>query len=66
MKNNKRKVTVHRVYSEALVIGLGIGGAALALDRLVGDAGWLTRIASLLLVGGLLCLVQYVLTRTRQ
>lgn len=66
MKNSKRKLTVQRIYFEALVIGLSIGGAALALDRLVGDAGWLTRVASLLLAGGLLCLVQYVLTRTRQ
>lgn len=65
MKNNKRKIAVRRIYLEALVIGLSIGGSALALDRLVGDASLLVRVVSLILVGGLLCLVQYWLTRTR-
>jgi hypothetical protein len=66
MKNSKRKIAVRRIYLEALVIGLSIGGSALVLDRLVGDASLLVRVASLILVGGLLCLVQYWLTRTRR
>jgi hypothetical protein len=66
MKNSKRKIAVRRIYLEALVIGLSIGGSALVLDRLVGDASLLVRVVSLIVVGGLLCLVQYGLTRTRR
>jgi putative flippase GtrA len=64
VKKQRREDFTRRFYFEAVVIGLGIGVAALSLDQLVGEAGWFVRVASLLIVGGLLCLVQYGLKRT--
>jgi hypothetical protein len=61
----QRKNLTQRIYLEAVVIGVGIGAAALTLDQLVGDASWPMRGASLLFVGGLICLVQYGLKRAR-
>lgn len=50
---------LERVYVEAILIGLCIGLAALALDTWVGDRSWRMRIAGLVVVGGLLCALQY-------
>jgi putative flippase GtrA len=65
LKKQRREDFTRRIYFEAVVIGLGVGAAALSLDHLVGEADWLVRVASLLIVGALLCLVQYGLKRTR-
>lgn len=65
MKNNKGGL-LERVYFEAIIMGLCVGLAALLLDRLVGEAGWPPRLLLLLLVGGALCLVQYVIVRGRR
>jgi hypothetical protein len=63
VKSSKPGRILERAYIEALVVGLCIGLAALLIDEWVGDAGWLTRIVALLVVGGLLCLVQFGITR---
>lgn len=52
---------MNRLSIDALIMGLAIGLAAILLDAWVGTAGWLARIAALLLVGSLLCGVQYLL-----
>jgi hypothetical protein len=65
LKKQRREAFTRRIYFEAVVIGLGVGTAALSLEQLVGEANWLVRVTSLLIVGGLLCLVQYGLKRTR-
>lgn len=65
MKKQRREDFARRIYFEAVVIGVGVGAAALSLDQLVGEADWLIRVVSLLIIGGLLCLVQYGLKRTR-
>jgi hypothetical protein len=54
---------VQRIYIEAILMGLCIGLAALALNHWVGDGGWRLRIAALALVGGGLCLLQYLIAR---
>jgi hypothetical protein len=63
VKTPKRGALVERVYLEAVLMGLCIGLAALALNRWMGEGGWSLRIAALLLVGGGLCLLQYWLAR---
>jgi hypothetical protein len=63
VKSSKPGRLLERAYIEAFVVGLCIGLAALLIDRWVGDAGWPTRIATLTAVGGLLCLVQFGITR---
>jgi hypothetical protein len=54
-----------RIYIEALIMGLCIGLAALLLNWWVGDASWRPRALALLVVGGLLCVIQYGLARAR-
>lgn len=63
MKSSKPGRLLERAYIEAFVVGLCIGLTALALDRWVGEAGWPTRIVTLIAVGGLLCLLQFGITR---
>lgn len=63
MKSSKRGRLLERTYIEALIVGLCIGLAALALDSWVGGASWPWRIVTLTAVGGLLCLVQFGITR---
>lgn len=63
MKNPEGGALVERVYLEAILMGLCVGLAALALNRWVGDGSWPLRIGSLLVIGGGLCLVQYWLAR---
>ncbi|MEI7644213.1 MAG: hypothetical protein WCJ55_08025 [Chloroflexales bacterium] len=48
----------------AVMMGLAIGLAAILLEVWVGAAGRLTQIAALLLIGAILCAVQYWLIRT--
>lgn len=66
MKRSSGGRLVERVYLEAFVMGLCIGLAALLIDRWVGEAGWPPRVLALLLVGGLLCLIQYGMVRARR
>jgi hypothetical protein len=63
VKNPKRGAPIERIFLEAVLMGLCIGLVALLLDHWVGDSSWHLRIASLLVVGGGLCLVQYWLAR---
>jgi hypothetical protein len=63
VKNPEGGGLVERVYLEAILMGLCVGLAALALNSWVGDGSWPLRIASLLAIGGGLCLVQYWLAR---
>ena len=46
-------------------MGLCIGFATLLLNWWVGDANWRPRLLALLVIGGLLCMLQYGLTRIR-
>lgn len=57
---------MERVYVEAVIMGLCIGVAALLLDQWIGYRSWNMRIATLVLVGGALCLLQYGLARLRR
>ncbi len=66
MKISRAGRAVERVYLEALVMGLCIGVAAMLLDYWVGDGSWRLRGATLLLVGGALCVFQYRLARFRR
>lgn len=54
---------VDRRVIEAVVMGLCIGVAALLIDLWVGDAGWTRRILAFLGVGGLMCLIQLLMSR---
>jgi hypothetical protein len=54
---------VDPLHLEAILMGLCIGLAALLLNSWVGDGSWRLRIASLALVGGGLCVLQYWLAR---
>ena len=56
---------MNRFYIEGLIMGLGIGFATLLLNWWVGDANWPPRLLALLVIGGLLCMLQYGLTRIR-
>jgi len=46
-------------------MGLMIGLLAILLDMWVSEAGWGVRLVALVLMGSVLCLVQYGLTRWR-
>ncbi|NTU78321.1 MAG: hypothetical protein HGA45_02775 [Chloroflexales bacterium] len=65
MKTLKRGQILQRIYIEALVMGLCIGLAALLLNWWVGDSGWRSRALALIIVGGVLCVIQYGITRAR-
>lgn len=65
MKSSKRRQSLERVYLEAVVMGLCIGLAALLINQWVGESSWPWRGVVLMIVGGVLCLVQYVLARAR-
>ncbi|MEI7771310.1 MAG: hypothetical protein WCI67_15070 [Chloroflexales bacterium] len=53
-------------YSDATIMGLAIGLGAILLEAWVGVAGWLVRVAALLLIGAILCAVQYWLIQVRR
>lgn len=52
-----------RFYREALVVGIAIGFGAFLVERIAGDSGWVMRGLTLLGVGGVLCGVQFSLSR---
>lgn len=66
MKNHKPGPFLERAYLEAIVMGLCIGLSALLINRWVGDSSWPVRILTLLLVGGVLCLIQFGIVRARR
>jgi len=63
--SNGRNVCVKASYPVAVAMGLMIGLLAILLDMWVSEAGWGVRLVALVLMGSVLCLVQYGLTRWR-
>lgn len=55
--------SLNRVLGQAIIIGVLIGLSAMLLQIWVGEAGWLARGAALLLLGGLICWLQFWLLR---
>lgn len=52
-----------RFYREALVVGIALGLGAFLVERIAGEAGGVLRSLTLLGVGGLLCGLQFSLSR---